>query len=544
MTAKPTDGLPYTIKDIPLDQLVPSPNNPRKFFDPKKLEELAESIGSPVGQLVSILCRPMKGKVNTFEILDGERRYRAAILAKVTALQAKIIDVTDAVALEITVICNLQRADVTPLEEANGVASLLAAGRKVEDIAADLGKSTAWVYLRAKLKDLSPKWNKAVDTEGGDHFQRPASFLELIARFPVPMQDEMLVHYSVRRSSSVAELQAAISEHFLRQLKSAPWDIADGKLVTKAGACNACPKRSSCQQNLFAEEKDDTCLDSSCWSQKHHAHLLVAVAAIKKEHPSAIMIVDGHPDRGSLPEKLVSKAEHSWNYSRAKAGDKGAVPAIYLNGNRPGVLVHVKKGTSYGESREASTGKKGEPKKVPLKERLAVFMKRRARGEISAILEAIGGRGDATSPNHWGQVKPAPAGTKRPTRTEMMALACAFGIRGHLDYNGATGWAAAGKLLKDDEGADNQLWAKVRQAVCNQLIADKQFRGDNQGAKVIAPIIGRDWKAIVAEVRDKTPLPRTLAEHFLEDGTPRTGVTAAKKPAKAKAAKSKKSGAA
>jgi hypothetical protein len=100
--------------------------------------------------------------------------------------------------------------------------------------------------------------------------------LELIARFPIETQDEMLKEAAAGTCSTArrppAELRY-LDEQYLRVLKAAPWDLDDAKLVPKAGACSACPKRSSCQQQLFAEAKDDRCLDDLLEATKAAAHV-------------------------------------------------------------------------------------------------------------------------------------------------------------------------------------------------------------------------------------------------------------------------------
>jgi ParB family transcriptional regulator, chromosome partitioning protein len=120
---------------LPLDDLTPSPHNPRRIDpDDPKLAELAESLRT-LGQIEPIVVRLVVagGEKNGDDhtilydhvILAGERRFRAAILAGLTHLECKVVECDDKTALEITVVENLQRADLHPLEEARGVRSLL-----------------------------------------------------------------------------------------------------------------------------------------------------------------------------------------------------------------------------------------------------------------------------------------------------------------------------------------------------------------------------------------------------------------------------------
>ena len=109
-------------RDLPLSVLTESKTNPRRFFEDSALNELAESIRSQ-GVLSPLLVRPLTDR--SFEIVAGARRYRAAQLAEAEAVPVRIVNLTDAEALEAQLIENLQRRDVHPLEEAQGFRALL-----------------------------------------------------------------------------------------------------------------------------------------------------------------------------------------------------------------------------------------------------------------------------------------------------------------------------------------------------------------------------------------------------------------------------------
>src|SRR6266478_9882790 len=114
---------------IPIVDLTESSTNPRKVFDEERLEELAGSIRSK-GVLAPLLVRRINGH---FEIVTGARRYRAAQRAGLEEIPVRISTFTDAEALEIQIIENIQRADVHPFEEAQGnLAALHPEDRVVE----------------------------------------------------------------------------------------------------------------------------------------------------------------------------------------------------------------------------------------------------------------------------------------------------------------------------------------------------------------------------------------------------------------------------
>jgi ParB family chromosome partitioning protein len=128
-------------RDLPLSTLIESKTNPRRIFEDAALRELAESIRSQ-GILSPLLVRPLTER--SFEIVAGARRYRAAQLAEAETVPVRIVNLTDAEALEAQLIENLQRRDVHPLEEAQGFRALLNLDEpkySIEQIAAKTGKS-------------------------------------------------------------------------------------------------------------------------------------------------------------------------------------------------------------------------------------------------------------------------------------------------------------------------------------------------------------------------------------------------------------------
>ena len=131
-------------RDLPLSILTESKTNPRRIFDDAALRELADSIRSQ-GILSPLLVRPLTER--SFEIVAGARRYRAAQLAEAETVPVRIVNLTDAEALEAQLIENLQRRDVHPLEEAQGFRALLNLDEpkySIEQIAAKTCKSPAY----------------------------------------------------------------------------------------------------------------------------------------------------------------------------------------------------------------------------------------------------------------------------------------------------------------------------------------------------------------------------------------------------------------
>lgn len=147
---------------IALAQLDESPHNPRTHFDETKLAELADSIRQK-GIVEPLVVRQNPGPYGTrkdFEIVAGARRFRAAQLAGLETVPCIVRAYSDEDVLEIFVIENLQRDDLSPLEQARGFKQLLQTNAdrfSVSTIASKVGMSPAWVWDRIKLLDLVPE---------------------------------------------------------------------------------------------------------------------------------------------------------------------------------------------------------------------------------------------------------------------------------------------------------------------------------------------------------------------------------------------------
>jgi ParB family chromosome partitioning protein len=140
-----------TIINIDINKIIPNPRQPRAEFAQESLAELAESIKSQ-GIIEPILARPKNGK---YELIAGERRWRAARKAGLTLLPAIIKDFSDEESLEIALVENLQREDLNPLEEAEAYAKLSNEFQMTQaDIAKKVGKDRSTVANMLRILEL------------------------------------------------------------------------------------------------------------------------------------------------------------------------------------------------------------------------------------------------------------------------------------------------------------------------------------------------------------------------------------------------------
>ncbi|MDP6874829.1 MAG: ParB/RepB/Spo0J family partition protein [Alphaproteobacteria bacterium] len=152
-------------KTVPIETLVPNRFQPRSYFDPEELDALTQSIREN-GILMPILVRRVDEDSGNFEIVAGERRWRAAQAAQLYEVPIIVKELNDNQALEVALIENVQRQDLTPLEEAEGYHRLMEEFNNTqEDLAQTVGKSRSHVANTIRLLAL-PEEVKAMLQDG------------------------------------------------------------------------------------------------------------------------------------------------------------------------------------------------------------------------------------------------------------------------------------------------------------------------------------------------------------------------------------------
>jgi ParB family chromosome partitioning protein len=146
--AKPSD------RTVPIELISPNPDQPRRSFDPERLDDLAASIKEK-GIIQPLIVRPNPNNDGAFEIVAGERRWRAAQKAKLHEIPVLVRDFDDTEVLEVAIIENIQRADLNPVEEAAGYQQLMDKfGHTQEKLAEALGKSRSHIANSMRLLGL------------------------------------------------------------------------------------------------------------------------------------------------------------------------------------------------------------------------------------------------------------------------------------------------------------------------------------------------------------------------------------------------------
>lgn len=271
---------------VPVLSIARSLRNPRKHFDQVKLQDLADSIKA-TGVHQPILLRPLpehriadeqawakaeKRERAQYELVAGERRWRACKLAGLTEIPAMIRPMTDHQALEAAVIENLQREDVTALEEAEGYQELMTtSGMTADQVGTKIGKSRAYVYARLKILDLCEEVREALRVGELDY-----SCALPIARIATAELQREALEWAIEpdyddEKPSARAVQAHVKKHFMLDLRKAPFSRKDADLCPSAGACMACPHRTGA--DLEDDDKSaDVCTNPPCYQNKQQAH--------------------------------------------------------------------------------------------------------------------------------------------------------------------------------------------------------------------------------------------------------------------------------
>lgn len=324
-----------SLQVVPLSTIVPSKTNPRKSFEGPEFDELVASIKQH-GVLQPVLLRPLdsgwiQGRVSTspsgviFELVAGERRFRASKAAGKQAIPAMVQVLSDDQAMEMQVIENMQRKDVTALEEANGFRALHALLLKenpklthtelVQTIAQRIGKSVRYVWARLKLNELIPELQKDL-IEGRIQPSHADELVRLCAKDQQELRDDHLFDTSMEDvddehavAHSVRQLKEIIAEHYQLELTKPPFPPEDTRLAP--GPCSTCLKNSKNSPLADAVgKKVDTCMDRACFAKKREQFVALDVKDVKKV-----------PDFLASKPVLKVTTQHHLTHGRMKGPD-------------------------------------------------------------------------------------------------------------------------------------------------------------------------------------------------------------------------------
>jgi ParB family chromosome partitioning protein len=286
-------------------------------------------------------------------------------MAEAPTVPVRIVNLTDAQALEAQLIENLQRRDVHPLEEAQGFKALLNLEDpkySIEQIAAKVGKSPTYCAARVRLTELSAPVVEAFYAE-----EIGVSHALLLAKLQPAQQEQALANCfreewngagakAKRILLPVRHLQQWIEHNVLLLLKQAPFNKRDPQVVPAAGSCVECPKRTGHNKLLFADVSGnmDARTDPNCYAAKLEAHVKARVAA----KPELVQISTAYKQQPE-GEKLIPRNKYvEIREQKPDTPEKAKWPefktckyttdAIVSDGIDKGELRKVRKGRNHG----------------------------------------------------------------------------------------------------------------------------------------------------------------------------------------------------
>jgi len=276
--------------------------NPRKFFDPAEMAELEASVAAK-GVIQPIIVRPVEGG---YAIVAGERRYRAAkkVHGDEYQIPVHVKDITSEEADELALIENIQRANMSPSEEAVAAAKILGSCEGNRDEAAKrLGWTRTTLDKRLALMNCSPSVLTALNER-----RIQLGHAELLAAASKDKQEKVIEKLLAAPSlPNVAQFKAQL-ESISKQLASAIFDKAD---------CAGCHHNSGNQQAMFAEAvSDGHCTNGECFDRKTEEVVVATAKSLEDEYPRVQIV---RPGENSTVIKLVAEGATGVGADQAEA---------------------------------------------------------------------------------------------------------------------------------------------------------------------------------------------------------------------------------
>lgn len=343
------------ILEAPLACIHPSPTNPRKTFNPTKMEELTASIAKHgVAQPILVRPHPSLGE-GQYELVAGERRWRGSQAAGKQSIPVFVRALSDVEVLEIQVIENLQRDDLHPLEEAQGYQRLLEGNQyDIDTLISKISKSRAYIYGRMKLCELTPELKQPF--LDGEITQSVAL---LLARIPLASLQikayQEVMHGPGGQPMSARAAAQHIQSRYMLKLADAPFPRADATLYPDAGKCHGCVKRTGNQKEVFEDiGSADVCTDPECFGEKRERHY---VRTLETANAEGLDVLSRDEQQRIFPygvENAFSsswyptiKVEYSFNKTVGELIEGHNLPSRQAFNHKTGKLVEIVKRSDF-----------------------------------------------------------------------------------------------------------------------------------------------------------------------------------------------------
>ncbi len=305
------------VRLVPVDRIEPNPQQPRMSFDEAGLEELAASIKEH-GVLQPILVRPVEG--GRYQLVAGERRWRASRAAELAQIPAIIEAIDDQTALEIAIIENLQREDLSPLDEAVMYDRMVQDhGYSVRKLAQKLGKDKGYIENRLRLADAPPEVKQLVSLR-----KDTLSHAYELLKVPDPKRRRRLAEQVARGELSLVKLRERVDGPSPRVERERP----DGDGAETGGSPETDSEggpESPLAQSLADGRVEEPAIteDSLVAAKGHLAEALDELASVLRS--PAVLSEIGDVDRANLAKYLtIAKLKLENVITVVRAGEAAA----------------------------------------------------------------------------------------------------------------------------------------------------------------------------------------------------------------------------
>jgi len=286
------------IQYIKTNQLHESSMNPRKEFDQEGIDQLADSI-KQVGILQPIIARlnttVQKKSIPIYEVICGSRRLSAAVIAEMTEVPVIVRDLSDEEAFDLMITENLQRKDVSPLEEAVAYQSLISKGSyDVHSLSVRFGKSESYIRQRVKLNDLINEF-KDLLRKDVVNLSAALEIAKLNQDNQIELFDDRYKDHELRYSPiGFKQLKRIIEQDYMLDLSDAPFDINDPTLGP-FGSCEGCQFNTASEALLFPDAPEHgRCINITCFKEKKNRHFEREIKRVQEEEPDIILGAPGY----------------------------------------------------------------------------------------------------------------------------------------------------------------------------------------------------------------------------------------------------------
>lgn len=286
-----------TVVMVALANLQPGKFNPRKHFDEKTISELAASI-SRQGILQPIGIRKVDDTDN-YEIIYGERRFKASLEAGLKEIPAIVFQVPDETAQELAVTENLQRKDVSPMEEAFAYRNLMQTGRyDVKSLSERFGKSENYIRTRLNFSSLIPEIAELLDAD-----EITISLASEMCRYSEDIQKNAYEEH-FKDSNSYSSWRGLKAQEVRAYLQDAYTDDLQYYMFDKA-QCMSCPNNTN-NILLFSDGGCGRCANNDCLKEKNVSFIVDKAVNFMKKYPDITLCHYGYGYNKEVVERLMS----------------------------------------------------------------------------------------------------------------------------------------------------------------------------------------------------------------------------------------------